>query len=541
MPGPRTPRFLVKAAVFMAAAASFAAACAPASVPPATPIAGGGDFSTSVVDSPNDAGRGASIVLDQNGDPSVSYLLATPRPRPGQLPAAIIAGQPQPPSVMLASLSEGIWEREAVTGQASPGKDVEGTAKEIVDSEGIALPTVRTGLAIDGSGTAHVAWSTPTGLFYSSGKDGTFSEREKVTSGDVSGGAIAVTSGGTPWISFYEGSSLMAATSSGDGWRVETVADLVGGTGQPAQVTAVALGSNDEPIIAFDDKSRTAVAQREGSSWVIETAPGAGGLGVSLALDAQDNPHTAYYDEAGNIRHAHQVGGTWEVTDLGTTKSGEGAATADPDWGTGIALDDQGVHYVTWADTTTVEIQLATNANGDFETRALPSAEHGGNPSIALSGDGKTIAVAWFDTSNENLDVALSSAAGKVPLAFSPQPQAGPTSGPAAPTAKCSPSGTTLQITAKNIAFDKDCLAAPANTAVKIEFDNQDAGTPHNVEIYTDESATERLGGAKDAGDFISGPATTTYEVEPLEPGDYYFHCDIHPSMNGAFIVAAGK
>jgi cytochrome c oxidase subunit 2 len=102
----------------------------------------------------------------------------------------------------------------------------------------------------------------------------------------------------------------------------------------------------------------------------------------------------------------------------------------------------------------------------------------------------------------------------------------------------CSPNGTTLQIAAKNIHFDKTCLAAPANQAFTIDFDNQDPSVPHNVEIYTDQAAKTRLGGATGISDTITGPAKTTYQVNPLKPGSYYFQCDVHPSaMSGTFVV----
>jgi len=101
----------------------------------------------------------------------------------------------------------------------------------------------------------------------------------------------------------------------------------------------------------------------------------------------------------------------------------------------------------------------------------------------------------------------------------------------------CSPSGTSLQISAQNTAFDTRCLAAPANQPFTIAFVNKDAGVPHNVEIFTNQSATERLGGATGPTDLVTGPATVTYEVPALKPGNYYFHCDVHPGMNGAFVV----
>ncbi|MFL5798088.1 MAG: cupredoxin domain-containing protein [Actinomycetota bacterium] len=101
-------------------------------------------------------------------------------------------------------------------------------------------------------------------------------------------------------------------------------------------------------------------------------------------------------------------------------------------------------------------------------------------------------------------------------------------------TATCSPSGTSLSITAKNIQFDTDCLAAPAGKAFTIALDNQDPGTPHNLSIYSDPGMTQALF----KGPIFSGVKTETYGVHPLQAGTYHFHCDVHPSMDGTFVVA---
>jgi plastocyanin len=108
---------------------------------------------------------------------------------------------------------------------------------------------------------------------------------------------------------------------------------------------------------------------------------------------------------------------------------------------------------------------------------------------------------------------------------------------PSPPPAPCSPSGSTLQLVARGIAFDKDCLAAPAGTAFTIAFDNQDAGIPHNVDILSGPGGTH-LGGANGPSDVITGVDQATYEVSALDPGTYYFQCDIHPNMHGTFVVA---
>ncbi|HEX9123531.1 MAG TPA: multicopper oxidase domain-containing protein [Actinomycetota bacterium] len=99
--------------------------------------------------------------------------------------------------------------------------------------------------------------------------------------------------------------------------------------------------------------------------------------------------------------------------------------------------------------------------------------------------------------------------------------------------ATCDPKGTKLQIAAEGVTFDTDCLAAPAGKAFTITFDNRDAGVPHNVAVYTDSGA----GTALFVGDMVSGPKTITYDVPALDAGTYYFRCNVHPQMNGTFLV----
>ena len=99
--------------------------------------------------------------------------------------------------------------------------------------------------------------------------------------------------------------------------------------------------------------------------------------------------------------------------------------------------------------------------------------------------------------------------------------------------ATCSPGGTQLEISAKSVAFDKDCLAAPANQPFTITFHNDDAGTPHNVVIMTSMDGSTLF-----KGTIVSGITTASYKVQPLKPGTYHFHCEIHPdTMQGTFVV----
>lgn len=101
--------------------------------------------------------------------------------------------------------------------------------------------------------------------------------------------------------------------------------------------------------------------------------------------------------------------------------------------------------------------------------------------------------------------------------------------------AECTPTGTTLNVVARNLSFGVECLAAPADQPFTIEFSSQDAA-PHNVAIYTDESRSDPLF----VGDRVDGPEDVTYQVPAIPAGTYYFVCDFHLFMNGTFIAASG-
>jgi plastocyanin/mono/diheme cytochrome c family protein len=114
----------------------------------------------------------------------------------------------------------------------------------------------------------------------------------------------------------------------------------------------------------------------------------------------------------------------------------------------------------------------------------------------------------------------------------SPSPSA---SGSAAPsgsaTAAPSGGGTAITIKALNIAFDPTELTAPAGQAFTLNFDNEDAGIPHNVNIL------DASGGSAFKGEIFSGVATQAYNVPALAAGDYKFLCDVHPNMTGTITV----
>jgi plastocyanin len=96
--------------------------------------------------------------------------------------------------------------------------------------------------------------------------------------------------------------------------------------------------------------------------------------------------------------------------------------------------------------------------------------------------------------------------------------------------------GPGLNVVAQDIAFDTDTLELTADTPTTITFENRDAGVQHNIAIYEDDTLETVLF----QGELITGPETVEYQIPPLPAGEYYFHCDVHPNMNGTVVVGEG-
>jgi len=101
----------------------------------------------------------------------------------------------------------------------------------------------------------------------------------------------------------------------------------------------------------------------------------------------------------------------------------------------------------------------------------------------------------------------------------------------------CPEDTTPGHISAKNIAFDKPCLAEKARKKFTITFDNQDTGTTHNVHVFNGRDANApSLTPPAELAPF-AGVKTVTYQLPALKPGRYFFHCDVHQTAMTGFIV----
>jgi plastocyanin len=92
-----------------------------------------------------------------------------------------------------------------------------------------------------------------------------------------------------------------------------------------------------------------------------------------------------------------------------------------------------------------------------------------------------------------------------------------------------------IDVTAKDLAFNTKTLELSPAGAV-INFTNADT-QPHNMAIYP---GKDKLTEALFKGEITSGGQKATYKVGRIAPGEYYFQCDVHPTMNGKAIVEMG-
>jgi plastocyanin len=99
------------------------------------------------------------------------------------------------------------------------------------------------------------------------------------------------------------------------------------------------------------------------------------------------------------------------------------------------------------------------------------------------------------------------------------------------------PQAETVRLQAKNLQFDTRSLSVTAGAPITLEFTNADAGVQHDVAIFDGVDATAPV---VFRGSLETGVATVAYQVPPLAPGTYFFHCDVHPTMTGTVTAAGG-
>jgi len=85
-------------------------------------------------------------------------------------------------------------------------------------------------------------------------------------------------------------------------------------------------------------------------------------------------------------------------------------------------------------------------------------------------------------------------------------------------------SGTTIDVTTESFAFDPAQITVPTGEPVTFRFTNADA-VPHTFTLYLDEEYTQAIPDGSASAD------TPEITVSFVDPGEYYFRCEVHPSQ----------
>ncbi|CAN5756723.1 hypothetical protein BH20CHL8_BH20CHL8_01160 [soil metagenome] len=93
------------------------------------------------------------------------------------------------------------------------------------------------------------------------------------------------------------------------------------------------------------------------------------------------------------------------------------------------------------------------------------------------------------------------------------------------------PADADVTITSVDMEFEQTTVTVAAGEAFTMALVNEDS-MPHNVAIYTDSSASDELF----IGEYVTD-GVIVYDIPALEPGEYFFRCDLHPDMVGTLIV----
>ena len=228
--------------------------------------------------------------------------------------------------------------------------------------------------------------------------------------------SLALDARGNPHIAYYdksliregeEANNLKYANKSGSNWTCETVDS----TGDVGKHTSLALDAKGDPHIAYSDNTKHTnrllkYASKKGGNWtaeIVPTPPGSMGImGCSLAVDAEGNPHIAYYEmtiwmKKGNLKYASKSGGSWTVE---TVESDAGEQPS-------LALDAEGNPHIAYHDHPNGCLKYASKKGGNWtvETVDCTALVVGYFASLALDAYGNP-RIAYYDLTNDYVKYA---------------------------------------------------------------------------------------------------------------------------------------
>jgi plastocyanin len=360
-----------------------------------------------------------------------------------------------------------------------------------------------------------------------------------VSSAPGLGLSLALDQDGTPWIAFYTSTSSVGsvslATPSGDRWQVDAIAE---GGGCDACRTAVMASGDGVTVVYAERTGGVQIAENDGENgWVSTEVVADGGAGLSGTATTGGFALSFYGAEG--VMLANGSPGSFASAPVAQVTEGSADLEAAR---TALAVGDGGEVSVAWVDAS-AGVVLASGQPDALATVATGSATEGGAfPALAIAAEPANTYLGWYDTEQQDALVGAYGDVGDLPVAEpSPTPTEPIVPSVAPPAEECSPVvDGRVTVVAEGIAFtDGSCIEVPVGEPFTIDFDNRDAGTQHNVQIYDN---AEPSGDLLFEGEIITGPSQIEYEVPAFGAvGEHAFICVVHPNMVGAVrVVEAG-
>jgi hypothetical protein len=222
--------------------------------------------------------------------------------------------------------------------------------------------------------------------------------------GSVLATSIALDSNGNPHIAYSgsckEGGFLLYAFRSGHEWTVEIPFSPCGGWEYHGWWgVSLALDADANPHITFHDEERLKYVTKLGT-WNLEVVEEPGGRFCSLALDDEGSPHISYRNGDVETKYATKLDGSWTydiVDDDG------------PIGQTSLALDALGRAHISYYSGGTFALKYAVETDKGWIIQTVDASEEPAccrYVSLALDGQGNPH-VSYFDEINGNLKYAV--------------------------------------------------------------------------------------------------------------------------------------
>ena len=313
----------------------------------------GANWHSETADDAPQVGQYASLVLDGNGYPHISYY------------------------------------DELDSNLKYAYRDATGWHVETVDTDHVGQH--HTSLALDASGYPHIGYycGSTSDLKYAY-LDAYGWHIETVDSDGIVGvyASLSLDSNGYPHIAYNDNSNyaLKYAYQDGTGWHIETVE----GGGNGSAYLSMALAEDDYAHISYQYHDSLKYAYLDASGWHSETVDSSGVLAgkyTSLVLDGNGYPHISYNCHNGGggtfyLKYAYQDIGGWHLETVDDSPQAVGDYTS-------LALDRSGYPHISYFDNTNRDLKYAYWDGAVWLIEVMDNARRiGAHVSLALDENG---------------------------------------------------------------------------------------------------------------------------------------------------------